>query len=249
MGHRDRVPRFPGPLAQSLLVQVPCHLQGGAILPVHLIYHAYHGGLSLVDAELLQLFVVPIPEGDPAAVPKPLFGPGQHYGGDTLGGHVPLQLSKDQDDFQHGLAYGRRGVKLLVLGHEGHAVVLELLVHGGKVQQVPAYAVYLPYQDVGKLPGADPRHHPLVGWPVGVLGAVPGVLEDLVIPDAQHQLCVLRQLIPLEWKAVPVYLPFGGHPDVDCHLLLVHDVDDALFRFAHIHLHGCGMSTGHHAGP
>ncbi len=61
--------------------------------------------LLLDDAEHPELFVVGISEGNLAAVPHAVVGTGQHDGADSLGGHVALQLGKDQNDFQHGLTH------------------------------------------------------------------------------------------------------------------------------------------------
>jgi len=217
--HGVGVPGLAAPGEYAGLIHLLGHIEQGLILFVKF-GHLLDGlGLMPNDGECAAVLVPGVPVWDTPAVPLAIVGPGEHDGTDTLGGHLPLQLGEDEDDLQHGLANSGAGVELLVLGDEGDAQLLELIVHGGEVQQVPADAVNLPDHQVSELTGADPVHHGLVVRAVRVLGRIAGVLKDNVVHDPQEHLDIGGQLPALHLEGVLVDLPMRRDPDVYSRLL------------------------------
>ena len=213
----DRVPFIAGSCAVSFGVQYARLPDQGALLLVKVMDQLNDRRFRFARSEVVGIVVIVVTVRYPAAVPLTVICPGNHGGCHTLGSHVPLQLRKDQDDFEHCLAHSGRCVKLLVFADEYHAQVLQFVIHGCEVQKVPGDTVNLPYQEVSEAACPDLRHHFLELRTVSVLAGVPGILEDNAVLSTEHEFCVCQQVLLLHWKRVLVYLVKGRHPDVDSH--------------------------------
>ena len=107
LANSGRRPRLPVPGGDPGIVHVLHNIEQGLVLLIELCHAVCHLGLLLHDRKGAALFIPGVPIRDAAAVPLPVVCTGQHDGSDALRGHIPFQLGKDQDDFQHGLADSR----------------------------------------------------------------------------------------------------------------------------------------------
>ena len=154
-----------------------------------------------------------------AAIPLLVGGPGNHRCRHALARHVALELGEDQDDLEHGFAHRGRRIELLVLADESHAELLALGVHRREVQEIAADAVNLPDQHMREFTMLDALHHLLERRAVRILAGIPGILEDLIIFDAQDILRIIYHVLPLHRQGILVHLMQRGHAAVDCRFL------------------------------
>ena len=81
------------------LVQVSADVDKRLVLLIHIVDHFDDLAFDCVYCERLLLFVPIVAVGNATAVPLSVGGSRKHNGSNTLGGHIALQLRKDQNDF------------------------------------------------------------------------------------------------------------------------------------------------------
>ena len=131
-------------------------------------------GLGLVDDELLVLGV--IAQRHRAAGPFALAPGGRDLVPDPLGGQLPLELGKGQQDIEGQPAHGGGGVELLGDGDERDRPGVEGLDQLGEVGERPGQAVDLVDHDHVDLAGLDIRQEPLEGRAVEVAAGIGGIV-------------------------------------------------------------------------
>ena len=142
------------------------------------------GSVRLIERSLCHM----IPAG-PETLPNPAF-----------------QFGKDEDDLEHGLAHGRRCVKLLRTGNKSNIQFSQLDVHLREVQQISADAVDFKHEDMRKFMAPAALHHILIRRPVCILAGIPSVGKYLIIRNAQNVLGVGNKGLPLRRQTIPVDL-------------------------------------------